>query len=140
MYVHISICVCESACLCQWRFVRWQPVRVSDGESATRYVLDNTTRGRQRGTCGVWRFNHYLCTLCVCVSQDAPMLDADVEPTEEECVFLLYIHHLSSLCSRRPSLETLLLCSTALPPWAPLMSTPQADTVQHGLVAAPALE
>ena len=105
LYVYVRVC------LCWWRFVRWQPVCVCEGECATRYVLDKTTRGRQRGTCGarVWRFDFYVCTVCVCVSQDTPMLDP--EPTEEEdCAFLLYIHHLSSLRSRRPSCKTWLSC------------------------------
>lgn len=37
------------------------------------------------------------------------LLDLVIEPLEEECVFLLYIHHLSSLCSHRPSFALILL-------------------------------
>lgn len=58
---------------------------------------------------GDWTNMYELC-VCVRVSQDTPTLEPVIEPLEEECVSLLYIHHLSSLRSHRPSCRTLLSC------------------------------
>jgi len=54
----------------------------------------------------------------LCVSQDTPLLESVIEPLEEECVFPLLIHHLSSLRSLRPSCRTSLshIVLTTSPP------------------------
>lgn len=110
----VCMCMCVFVCVCRWRFMLWQPVcvcaRACEGESDTRSIPDNTTRGWQRDRLGahVWRLDWYVCAVCVCVPQDTPMLEPVIEPLEEECVSLLCIHHLSLLRSHLPSCRTLL--------------------------------
>lgn len=130
----MAACMCAYVCLC---------VCVCDRERDARSVLDKTTRGGQRDTAGaqVWRLDCSVCSVCVHVSRHSSVaracpraLGGGVSIPDVDSLHCLYCAHLDQTLGFLLSHRIHHFSS-----WAPLLSPPQPNTVQRGLMAASAL-
>lgn len=119
---------------------------VCEGECDTRCILGKTTRGRQRGTSGalVWRFDLYVCSVCVCtrVPRYTHARSCHWALGRGVCVYPCCVFTTCPCCAHidpAVRLRSHIVFYHFSPPGSSYVNTPAPNTVRRGLAAASAL-